>query len=116
MQAWRLWRENRALELIDKMMPGQLQKNEMQRCIHIGLLCVQESPADRPTMSQVVLLLGNTSMTLGIPSPPAFLGGNSKFHSETESHVNSSTLPHHSPDSTPKWSVNDVSITELDAR
>ncbi|CAN6457977.1 unnamed protein product [Victoria cruziana] len=97
--AWRLWRENRGPELIDKMMPGQLQKNEVQRCIHIGLLCVQESPADRPIMSQVVLLLGNT-----------------KIHSEIESHVNSSTLHHHSPDTTPKWSVNDVSITELDAR
>ncbi|XP_031483667.1 cysteine-rich receptor-like protein kinase 6 [Nymphaea colorata] len=113
--AWRLWRENRGLEVIDKTMPGQLQKSEMQRCIHIGLLCVQESPVDRPTMSQVVLMLGNTSMTLAIPSPPAFLGGISKVQSETESHVTSST-PDHSMGSTPKWSVNDVSISELEAR
>ena len=46
--------------------------NEMLRCIHIGLLCVQENAADRPTMASVVLMLSSFSMTLNIPSVPAF--------------------------------------------
>ena len=46
--------------------------NEMLRCIHIGLLCVQENASDRPTMASVVLMLSSFSMTLNIPSAPAF--------------------------------------------
>ena len=42
------------------------------RCIHIGLLCVQEDPNDRPTMASVVLMLSSASITLPVPSEPAF--------------------------------------------
>ena len=42
------------------------------RCIHIGLLCVQENVADRPTIGSVVLMLDNYSITLPIPLEPAF--------------------------------------------
>ena len=51
---------------------GSGSTNEMLRCIHIGLLCVQENAADRPTMAYVVLMLSSFSMTLNIPSTPAF--------------------------------------------
>jgi hypothetical protein len=37
---------------------------EIMRCIHIGLLCVQENVADRPTMASIVLMLSSYSMTL----------------------------------------------------
>ncbi|XP_049931593.1 uncharacterized protein LOC116246309 [Nymphaea colorata] len=76
---WRLWRENRALELVDQRMPEPLQKNEILRCIHVGLLCVQENATERPTMSRVVLMLSNTSMTLAAPSSVGSLGGRSKM-------------------------------------
>ncbi|TQD94770.1 hypothetical protein C1H46_019624 [Malus baccata] len=42
------------------------------RCIHIGLLCVQENIADRPTMNAVVLMLNSYSVTFPVPSQPAF--------------------------------------------
>jgi hypothetical protein len=41
---------------------------EIMRCIHIGLLCVQENVADRPTMASEVLMLNSYSITLPIPS------------------------------------------------
>lgn len=38
------------------------------RVIHIGLLCVQPDPADRPTMEEVVGMLTNiSSFTLPMP-------------------------------------------------
>ena len=42
------------------------------RSIHIGLLCVQENVDDRPTMTSVVHMLNNFSVTLPVPSEPAF--------------------------------------------
>jgi hypothetical protein len=42
------------------------------RCIHIGLLCVQDNVAKRPTMATIVLMLRSYSVTLSIPSEPAF--------------------------------------------
>ena len=41
--------------------------------VNIALLCVQESPADRPNMSDVVSMLGNESTVLAFPKPHAFL-------------------------------------------
>ena len=46
--------------------------SEIVRCIHIGLLCVQENPQDRPTMSNVVVLLGSELIALPKPKHPAF--------------------------------------------
>ena len=43
------------------------------RCIHIGLLCVQENVAARPTMASVVQMLNSHSSSLPTPAQPAFL-------------------------------------------
>ena len=45
----------------------------MIRCTHIGLLCVQENLANRPTMANVALMLNRCSITLPVPTKPAFL-------------------------------------------
>ena len=47
------------------------------RCMHIGLLSVQENAVDRPTMASVVLMLSSYSLTLPLPSKPAFFIHNS---------------------------------------
>jgi len=47
-------------------------KSEILRCIHIGLLCIQHNPAERPTMSSIALMLSSSSMSLPVPSQPAF--------------------------------------------
>ncbi|PON78434.1 Tyrosine-protein kinase [Parasponia andersonii] len=41
-------------------------------CIQVGLLCVQESVEDRPTMSDVILMLSNEGVSLAEPKGPAF--------------------------------------------
>uniref|UniRef100_A0A2N9H2X2 Receptor-like serine/threonine-protein kinase n=1 Tax=Fagus sylvatica TaxID=28930 RepID=A0A2N9H2X2_FAGSY len=48
--AWRLWIEDRPIELIDDTV-GDFTISEVLRCIHVGLLCVQKRQEDRPNMS-----------------------------------------------------------------
>lgn len=42
----------------------------LRRCIHIGLLCVQESPDDRPAMSTVVAMLTTKTSQIEQPNRP----------------------------------------------
>ncbi|XP_020224079.1 putative receptor-like protein kinase At4g00960 [Cajanus cajan] len=68
---WQNWREGTASNIVDPAITdGSI--NEMMRCIHIALLCVQENAADRPTMTSVALMLNSYSVTLPLPSQPAF--------------------------------------------
>lgn len=45
--------------------------SEVVRSIHIGLLCVQQSPKDRPNISTVVMMLGSEG-ALPQPTQPGF--------------------------------------------
>ncbi|XP_021828301.1 cysteine-rich receptor-like protein kinase 29 [Prunus avium] len=69
--AWKSWREGTASNLIDPTLRTG-SRSEIMRCLHIGLLCVQENIADRPTMASIVLMLNSYSLTLLVPSQPAF--------------------------------------------
>lgn len=71
LQAWKNWREGTTMNIIDPTLSNG-SRTEMIRCIHIGLLCVQENVASRPTMASVVLMLNSYSLTLPVPSEPAF--------------------------------------------
>ncbi|XLU32500.1 hypothetical protein S245_068566 [Arachis hypogaea] len=71
--AWKLWKEGTPLELMDPTLRKSYTPNEVMRCIHIGLLCVQEDPADRPTMATIMLMLDSYSVTLPVPNQPAFV-------------------------------------------
>jgi len=61
------------------MMDPTLEKSfvgsEVERCIQIGLLCVQEDTKDRPTMSDVVVMLASDAMALPGPKHPPFSVG-----------------------------------------
>ncbi|XP_013635129.1 PREDICTED: cysteine-rich receptor-like protein kinase 10 [Brassica oleracea var. oleracea] len=62
--AWRLWNYGTALELVDPIIIGNYKKSEVVRCIHIGLLCVQEDPVDRrPALSTILVMFTSNSMT-----------------------------------------------------
>ncbi|KAK7312921.1 hypothetical protein VNO77_37175 [Canavalia gladiata] len=67
--AWALWKVDRALQIIDPNIEDSCIASEVLRCIHIGLLCVQQYPVDRPTMTSVVLMLGS-EMELDEPKNP----------------------------------------------
>ncbi|KAI9076970.1 hypothetical protein K1719_041046 [Acacia pycnantha] len=70
--AWELWNDGKPLELLDPTIRESYTPNEVIRCIHIGLLCIQENPADRPSISSVLLMLECYPMTLPTPSQPGF--------------------------------------------
>lgn len=76
LQAWKLWSQGKGMELIDPLLIQLfVGKDEVVRCIHIGLLCVQEDPADRPSMSTVIVMLGSQTIILPLPAQPAFSVG-----------------------------------------
>ncbi|XP_050369508.1 putative cysteine-rich receptor-like protein kinase 20 [Argentina anserina] len=77
---WDLWKEDRALEIVDTSLGESYPTNEVLRCIQIALLCVQEFANDRPTMSTVVSVLGNDAV-LAAPRKPAFLLKRSNYAS-----------------------------------
>lgn len=77
--------------------------SEVLRCIHVGLLCVQQKPEERPNMSSVVLMLGSEN-SLPDPKQPGF------FTERNMPAVDSSSENQESS------SINDVTISELDAR
>nr|XP_023904503.1 G-type lectin S-receptor-like serine/threonine-protein kinase CES101 [Quercus suber] len=71
--AWQLWNEGKSLELIDPtILKESCHPFEALRCIHIGLLCVQDQAKDRPTMPDVVSMLSNETLKLSSPKQPAF--------------------------------------------
>lgn len=83
-QAWRNWREGTPSNMIDPSLSSS-SMSEIVRCIHIGLLCVEQNIANRPTMSSVVLMLNSYSLTLQIPSQPAFVFSDISSSSQVQS-------------------------------
>ncbi|XP_076912328.1 G-type lectin S-receptor-like serine/threonine-protein kinase At4g27290 isoform X1 [Bidens hawaiensis] len=69
--AWRMYNEDRSMELIDSSLNEPNDPFEVLRSIEVGLLCVQESPEDRPEMSSVVRMLGGEG-ALPKPKQPTF--------------------------------------------
>ena len=117
MQAWKNWKQGIVSNLVDLTLKAG-STTEIMRCIHIGLLCVQENVVDRPTMASVVLMLNSYSSTLSIPSKPAFF-----MNSDTESNIclqwehDSRVIEsNQSKSSSVQASINEVSITELSPR
>ncbi|KAK6915441.1 PAN/Apple domain [Dillenia turbinata] len=70
---WDLWKEDKALEIVDCSMAEPLFWLEAFKCIQVGLLCVQELETDRPAMSDVVLMLESNTNQLPSPKQPGFL-------------------------------------------
>ncbi|KAF5207898.1 Cysteine-rich receptor-like protein kinase [Thalictrum thalictroides] len=68
---WQKWNENKVLEIMDPTLAESYNSQELMRCIHIGLLCVQDHASDRPTMSMVVSMLSSEGI-LPLPKQPAF--------------------------------------------
>ncbi|XP_047335985.1 G-type lectin S-receptor-like serine/threonine-protein kinase At4g27290 [Impatiens glandulifera] len=69
--AWNLLNEGRELELSEPVLEKTLDPREVLRCINIGLLCVQQSPEDRPSMSSVVPMLCS-DIPLAQPKKPGY--------------------------------------------
>ncbi|KAF7811127.1 Cysteine-rich receptor-like protein kinase 25 [Senna tora] len=99
-KAWTKWIDQKPLELLDSTMEGSYSQEEVIKCIHIGLLCVQEDPDDRPTMANIVFYLNCPSVDLPLPNEPAY------FKHRGEQHK----MP--SLDSTgDSYSINEINLT-----
>ncbi|KAF9616866.1 hypothetical protein IFM89_032716 [Coptis chinensis] len=119
--AWRQWEEGTPLGLIEPTLQECYSRNEVMRCIHIGLLCVQEDVVRRPTMASVVLMLNSYSVTLPLPTTPAFfttgrgkeLGWPTEEHGTNTTNASQPILPDRSISSSIPESINEASISEL---
>ncbi|KAK9276202.1 hypothetical protein L1049_005733 [Liquidambar formosana] len=102
--AWELWNADRGLDLMDPKLGNPSSTSLLLRYVNIGLLCVQESPTDRPTMSDVVSMLSNELAPLPTPKQPAFLTGRGMMDSNS-SRSNAGIC-----------SINNVTISMMEAR
>lgn len=64
--------------------------SEVLRCLHVGLLCVQQYPDDRPTMKSVILML-ESHIAVAEPKEPGFLSRN-VLHTKDTSSTNEVTI------------------------
>ncbi|CAL5095567.1 unnamed protein product [Urochloa decumbens] len=105
---WRHWSLGNVQALLEGC-PGEGRRpQEMLRCIHVGLLCVQEDPQLRPGMASVVVMLNSRSITLPAPDAPAFaLPGRAVRDTDREGQRVASRREH---------SFNDVSVSDLEPR
>lgn len=95
--------EGKSMELLDSSFVEASNPSEVLRSIEVGLLCVQQSPEDRPNMSSVVFMLGNEG-ALPKPKQPAFF---------TDRNLPGTGF---SSTSYPTSSSNDLTLSEIVAR
>uniref|UniRef100_A0A0D9WZX3 Gnk2-homologous domain-containing protein n=1 Tax=Leersia perrieri TaxID=77586 RepID=A0A0D9WZX3_9ORYZ len=70
---WEHWTMGDIAAILDASISGQAPAGwQIARCVHVGLLCVQENPEQRPAMPAVNLMLTSGTVSLQAPSRPAF--------------------------------------------
>ena len=89
--------------MLDAHLGDSYHSVEVLRSIHIGLLCVQQCPEDRPSMSFVVSMLDNEGLLPEAKQPGFYMERNT-----TEAEFSSSTQG--------LCSINEITISLLDAR
>ncbi|CAD6340858.1 unnamed protein product [Miscanthus lutarioriparius] len=109
---WEHWTMGTIVEVMDPSLRGKAPTQQMMKCVHIGLLCVQDNPVDRPMMSTVNVMLSGNTFSLQAPLKPVFFIPNSTVYSESYPTASQSTANVTSGAISP----NEVSITELEPR
>jgi hypothetical protein len=70
-QAWDRWKQGQISELISPSLI-EASRKQIERCIHVALLCAQENPIDRPIISDVITFLSTENIILPEPKQPAY--------------------------------------------
>ncbi|XP_054784062.1 G-type lectin S-receptor-like serine/threonine-protein kinase At4g03230 isoform X2 [Prosopis cineraria] len=83
--AWKLWTENKLLDLMDQSLGESCNVSQFIKCAQVSLLCVQDEPGDRPTMSQVLIMLESETASLPTPKQPTFFMSRDRGISSTAS-------------------------------
>ncbi|XP_074270050.1 cysteine-rich receptor-like protein kinase 10 [Silene latifolia] len=102
--AWKLWHEGNSLAFVDASIRDSCSSDEVMKCVHLSLLCVQEAVEARPTMATVVLSLeSNNNVSLQVPRQPGFFN-----KTEKDPNFGNVIVVTHSS--------NDVSLSEIEPR
>uniref|UniRef100_A0A6N2K8N6 Receptor-like serine/threonine-protein kinase n=1 Tax=Salix viminalis TaxID=40686 RepID=A0A6N2K8N6_SALVM len=101
--AWELWKAGTPFELVDPILRESCSKDQVLRCIHVGLLCVEDNAIDRPNMSDVITMLKSKAQ-LRLPKQPAFSSARSVVEEASFSK------------SAECGSINNVTLSTMDAR
>ncbi|XAR58209.1 Non-specific serine/threonine protein kinase [Bertholletia excelsa] len=70
---WKLYNSNRLVDSVDPRLKEDFPAEEALQVLQVGLLCIQASAALRPSMDEVVQLLGQRDCEIPVPNQPAFL-------------------------------------------
>jgi hypothetical protein len=89
------------MELVDELIGDLSTLSNVLRHIHVGLLCVQHRPEDRPNMSSVVQMLSSESF-LPKPKQPGFFTVSMEDDSSSSKHGT--------------YSANEITTTSFKAR
>ncbi|XP_051125193.1 G-type lectin S-receptor-like serine/threonine-protein kinase At1g11300 [Andrographis paniculata] len=98
--AWKLWTEEKMMKLIDPAIYEPKMESEMVRCAHVGLLCVQETAHNRPSISTVLSMLSREISELPHPKKPAFIEHHDSLSRRTRG----------------VFSLNDITLTVVEGR
>ncbi|KAJ4906176.1 hypothetical protein Rs2_09834 [Raphanus sativus] len=86
-ESWKRWVEGKPEIIIDPLLVKK-PSNEIIKLIQTGLLCAQQNPTKRPTMSTVIVWLGSETITIPLPKSPAFTVSHSQSEDGTTSMSN----------------------------
>ncbi|KAJ1291273.1 hypothetical protein BS78_02G304000 [Paspalum vaginatum] len=109
---WDHWTKGTMRQMLHPSL-DEFAVSQALRCIHIGLLCVQPEPDNRPDISAVVFMLNRDNMELQPPAQPAFFFGR-ESPSASRSDGQSSYIYDRSGFILEQgFSVNDITLSEL---
>eukprot|EP01018_Ginkgo_biloba_P005564 Gb_32547 [translate_table: standard] len=125
--AWVLHQGGRLRDMIDRTLNIDISEPQEQaaiRCIDVALLCTQADPANRPSMSNIILMISSNIGMLPNPTKPAFVNAanNRTATSRSDRHEyqrdgsSSATSPSNNLSVHVYYSKNDASITQLEPR
>ncbi|KAL6864854.1 hypothetical protein ACP4OV_016005 [Aristida adscensionis] len=98
---WEHWTTGKVADIVDPFLRSRAPQDQILKLVNIGLLCVQDSPVNRPMMSSVNVMLRG-SVSLPAPSRPTFT---------VETEAEDSSAPRATI-----MSPNELSLTELEPR
>ncbi|KAJ0083024.1 hypothetical protein Patl1_10411 [Pistacia atlantica] len=81
LQAFDLQQRENLLEIVDPKLENQFNKEEAERMIKVVVLCSNASAALRPTMSEVLSMLGAQTIVQEVISDPSIYCTNLRLDS-----------------------------------
>ncbi|KAF4348503.1 hypothetical protein F8388_000757 [Cannabis sativa] len=70
--AYQMWEVGKGVEFFDPSLDDSSSPCKLYKCLQVALLCVQESPENRPTMLEIYSMLKDETKAIGTPTRPAF--------------------------------------------